>query len=192
MLIYLLVIVILLRCLRKEGLTTYLKYKEISHLFKDDISGESHCIYTQIPPQVQKVYNIDFDSPFDRYDTLNIDSKYNVSYYDDTSFNVEMDIEKNEADNIFPFFKTYRYCDLSNSDLSNNIPTCTYLTCGTNEELSTDKIVSHNKGVADLLKSKRLQSKSKTITELNNQRSALSKQYESNEEKYTNYINDLQ
>lgn len=187
MLIYLLVIVILLRCLRKEGLTTYLKYKEISHLFDHNISGESDCIYTQVPPQVQKVYNIDFDSPFNRYDTLNIDSKYNVSYYDDTSFNTNLDIKKNQANNILPFFKAYRYCDLKDNE-----PTCTYLTCGKNEEMSTDEIVSHNKGVAKLMTEQRTQAKNKTITELNNQRSALSKQYESNEEKYTDYMNDLQ
>lgn len=186
MLIYLLVFVILLRCLRKEGLTTYLKYKEISHLFEHNISGESNCIYTQVPPQVEKVYNIDFDSPFDRYEKLNIDSKYNVSYYEDTSFNVDLDIKKNEANNIFPFFKSYRYCDLEDGK-----PTCPVLTCGTNEEISTDKIVSHNKKVAEIMSEKRTQAKNKAITELNNQRSTLSKQYNADKTNSNNYINSL-
>lgn len=168
MLIYLLVIVILLRFLRKEGLTTYLKYKEISHLFEHDISEESDCIYTQIPPQVEKVYNIDFDSPFDRYNKLNIDSKYNVSYYDDTSFNTNLDIKKNEANNIFPFFKAYRYCDLSNNE-----PTCTYLTCGTNEEF-------HNKEVANILTKAKTDAKNNASARLNAERTTLSQRYESN------------
>lgn len=156
MLIYLLVIVILLRFLRKEGLTTY------------DISGGSNCIYTQVPPQVEKIYNIDFDSPFDRYDTLNINSKYNVSYYDDTSFNINLDIKKNQANNIFPFFKAYRYCDLSNNE-----PTCVVETCDESD-------ISHNKGVAELMSKQRTLAKNKAITELNNQRSTLSKQYNAN------------
>lgn len=186
MLIYLLVIVFLLRLLRKEGLTTYLKYKEISHLFEHNIDGETDCIYTQIPPQVEKVYNTDFDSPFNRYNTLDIDSRYNISYYEDTSFNVETDIRKNVSNNLLPFFETYRYCDLINNE-----PTCTYLTCGVNEEISTNQIGSHNKEVANLLKSKRLQSKSKAISELNYQRTSISNKY-NNYDRITNtYINNL-
>lgn len=196
MLLYLLIIVILLRFVRKEGLTTYFKYKEISHLFDHDISGETDCIYTQIPPQIEKVYNIDFDSPLDRYNQLNIDSKYNIPYYDDTSFNVKLDINKNVANNVLPFFQTYRYCDMKDMQ-----PTCTYLTCGTNEEKSESRtipetgqsiyVVSHNKAVAELLKKKRSEIVPKTINDLNTQRSSLSNQYIDYNNKSNNYINSL-
>jgi len=64
MLVYVLIAVLLYIFFRKEGLTTYLKYKEIQDQFDHDLDGETPCIYTQIPPQIARVYNVDFDSPF--------------------------------------------------------------------------------------------------------------------------------
>ncbi len=161
MLVYILIVVLLYIFFRKEGLTTYLKYKDIQDQFEHNLDGETPCIYTQIPPQISIVYNVDFDSPFDRYTNTNINSKYNDSYYDDTSFNVQVDITKEKNNNVFPFFKTYNYCDLSGG-----LPTCTYLTCGINESTHKNNITPHNTQVAEMLKKKKTEDKTKSIKNL--------------------------
>ena len=186
MLVYVLIVVLLYIFFRKEGLTTYLKYKEIQDQFEHNLDGETPCIYTQIPPQISKVYNVDFDSPFDRYTNTNINSKYNDSYYDDTSFNVQVDITKEKNNNVFPFFKTYNYCDLSGG-----LPTCTYLTCGINESTHKNNITSHNTQVAEMIKEKQTEAKSKAINNLSIERYNSSKYYDESKIKSTDYLDNI-
>jgi hypothetical protein len=186
MLVYVLIAVLLYIFFRKEGLTTYLKYKEIQDQFDDDLDGETPCIYTQIPPQIARVYNVDFDSPFDRYTKTDINSKYNESYYDDISFNVQVDITKETKNNVLPFFKTYTYCDLSGG-----FPTCTYLTCGINESTHKNNITSHNTQVAKMLKEKKTEAKPKAINDLSIERSNASNYYDKSNQESTDYLNSI-
>lgn len=201
MLIYLLLIVILFIFFKKEGFNTYLKYKDIPKDISDkfdtkEATPETDCIYTELPPQIEKVYNVDFDSPFDRYNKSNINSEYNISYYDDDDLlDISFDITKQESDNIFPFYQAYRYCDLSNQE-----PTCTHLTCGINEEISEIQnirgrqkinVVSHIKAVADLLNQKQLEVKPNATSELSTKRTNLSNEYNVNDEKSTKYLGSI-
>lgn len=204
MLIYLLVIVILFIFFKKEGFTTYLKYKDIpkdiSDKFDTKSTPETDCIYTEIPPQIEKVYNVDFNSPFNRYNQLNMNSEYNVSYYDDKSLDIDFDITKQESNNIFPFYQAYRYCDLSNQE-----PTCTYFTCGVNEEISEMRtirrrgrrgrqrinVVSHNKAIADLLNKKKSEVKLNATNDLSIQRTKLSYEYQENDKNSKTYLESI-
>tara|TARA_B110000977_G_scaffold165437_1_gene212603 strand:+ start:96 stop:644 length:549 start_codon:yes stop_codon:yes gene_type:complete len=165
MLLFILIIVISIYFLRKEGLVDHMKYKDISDNFTHNIPGDTDCIYTQVPPQVSKIYNIDFDSPLNRYKLNNIKSKYNISYYDDSSFNVDFDMVKQESNNVLPYFKAYTYCDLSN-----NLPSCTYTTCGI-------PIKEHNQSVSKLMNDKKLVSKKTTVDKLSNERTSNSNNY---------------
>jgi len=128
-----------------EGLTTYLKYKDISNNFSHKISGDTDCIYTEIPPQISKIYNVDYNSPFDRYNVNNINSEYNKPYYDNKSIDIDINVTKKTDNTVVPFFKIFTYCELNN-----NKPTCTYTSCGISEE-------KHDKSVAELMNKKRLE-----------------------------------
>jgi len=130
------------RTFLREGLTEPIKYEDIRD--KTKIIGgnvQTDCIQTTISPHMDTVYNVGFKSPFDRYSDVDTDSTYNQSYYSDTSFNVDINIENSET-NFFPYFKTYRYCDYINNE-----PSCVYTTCGISEK-------EHNFTIADLLKNK--------------------------------------
>ena len=153
-----------------EGLTTtYTKYKEIKHNYKHKISGDTDCIYTQIPPQISKIYSNDYDSPFDRYNSTNVDSKYNKSYYDKKKFNIDIDMVKQDDNQIMPFYKSYTYCDLSN-----NLPTCTYTSCGIPEE-------KHDKLVAEYLQQKKMETIAPAQQKLSDEvKSNLSNYYNNN------------
>lgn len=177
MLVVLLVLVILVYTLRKEGLT--MQYKDICSNFTHKIPDHTPCIHTQVPPQVEKVYNIDFDSPFDRYKKNDINSIYNMSYYDDTSFNVDMDIAKQSANNMFPYFKSYTYCDLSN-----NLPSCVYTTCGIDE-------VTHRKTVAELMQTHKLKPQRDAIVNLKIQRTVNSVNYDTYNKASTDYLSSI-
>lgn len=135
------IIVIFIYILRyNEGLTTYVKYKDIRKNFTHKISGDTDCIYTQISPQIDKVYNIDYTSPFDRYNHNNINSDYNKSYYNkNNTIDVDISITKQKDNQVIPYFKTFTYCELID-----NKPTCNYITCGIPEE-------THNKEVAKII-----------------------------------------
>jgi len=181
MLLYLLVIVIFIYVLcQYEGLTTYTKYKDISNNFKHNIPEDTDCIYTQVPPQIAKIYNTDFDSPFNRYSLNNINSKYNKSYYDDTSFNVDINITKQSANNVLPYFKSYSYCDLSN-----NVPSCTYTTCGIPEE-------THDKSVAELMNKHQKSYKETAVQKLSNERKTNSNNYTTYNTTSNNYLSSIQ
>lgn len=177
MLLVLLVLVMIVYTLRKEGLT--LKYKDICSNFTHNLPDDTQCIHTQVPPQVEKVYNIDFDSPFDRYKKNDITSNYNMSYYDDTSFDVDVDIVKQPANNILPYFKSYSYCDLSN-----NLPSCIYTTCGIPEE-------THNKTVAELMKTNQLKPQRNATENLKNQRATSSTNYNTYNNASMNYLSSI-
>jgi hypothetical protein len=177
MLLILLVLVILVYTLRKEGLT--LQYKDICNNFTHKIPDNAKCIHTQVPPQVEKVYNIDFESPFNRYKKNDIKSSYNISYYDDTSFNIDIDIAKQSSNNVLPYFKSYSYCDLSN-----NLPSCTYTSCGILEG-------THNKTVADLMQTHKLKPQRDAIANLKNQRTTNSTNYDIYNKASTNYLSSI-
>lgn len=174
MLVLLLVLVILVYTLRKEGLT--MQYKEISSNFTHKLPDDTQCIHTQVPPQVEKVYNIDFDSPFDRYKKNDIKSIYNMSYYDDASFDIDMDIAKQPSNNVLPYFKSYTYCDLSN-----NLPSCVYTTCGIDA-------VTHRKTVAELMQTHKLKPQSDAIVDLKNNRTVNSVHYDTYNKASTDYL----
>jgi hypothetical protein len=177
MLVLLLVLVILVYTLRKEGLT--MQYKDICSNFTHKIPDNTQCIHTQVPPQVEKVYNIDFDSPFDRYKKNDINSIYNISYYEDASFNVDIDIAKQSSNNVLPYFKSYTYCDLSN-----NLPSCVYTTCGIDE-------VTHRKTVAELMQTHKLKPQSEAIVHLKNNRATYSANYDTYNKASTHYLSSI-
>lgn len=163
-----------------EGLTTtYTKYKEIKDNYKHKISDDTDCIYTQIPPQNAKIYSNDYDSPFERYNNPNINSKYNKSYYDKNNFTINFDIIKQDDNQIMPYYKSYTYCDLSN-----NLPTCAYTSCGIPEE-------KHDKLVAEYLQQKKLEMINPVKQNLSNVIKSNLKNYYNNNIITTNYLESI-
>ena len=162
-----------------EALTTYTKYNDIKHKFKHKISGHTDCIYTQIPQQHAKIYSNDYESPFDRYTKTNVNSKYNKSYYDTKPFDIDIDIVQQDDNQIMPFYKSYTYCDLSN-----NLPTCTYTSCGIPEE-------KHDKLVAEFLQQKKMEKIKSVQQNLSNEVKSNLNNYYNNNIITTNYLESI-
>lgn len=163
-----------------EGLTTYTKYKEIKDKFEHEISEDTDCIYTQISPQISKIYNFDYTSPFDRYKNKNINSEYNKPYYNnDNTIDLDIDVTTQIDNQIMPYYKTYTYCELSNNET-----TCNYTTCGIPEE-------THNKLVADFLYQKKMEMNDTIKQNVTNEINSNLNNYNNNNIITTNYLDSI-
>lgn len=106
--------------------------------------GELHCMATTIDPQRGETYNIDFNSPFDRYTTTNVQSNYNQSYYKNP-FTLNLPIlsnKPNEFNNVSGHIQPYTYCNWEK-----NVPTCVFTTRRQSQE-------KHNAQVGNWLRTK--------------------------------------
>lgn len=105
--------------------------------------GELQCIETRIQPQRSETYNVDFNSPFDRYTTTNVSSDYNQAYYRKDPFQVDLPIvTSTKLNNVSGQIYPYTYCNWEQ-----NQPSCVFTTRGQSQE-------KHNAQVGDWLQKK--------------------------------------
>ena len=157
----------------RENFDVKFKYKDIKDQVNYNISDNTPCIYTEIAPQVAKVYNNDFVNIYKSTSETNIESDYLKPYYTNISFGVDIPIAQESYNSVLPNSNTYSYCEHKN-----NIPSCTVLSCGISKE-------QHNYKVAELLENSKKIPQEKAIIELSQER-------KNNSEDYTTKINSLQ